>query len=98
MKSIPVIKNGVITRSDAGLPENESKNIHPAVKAAMNRIPPGISHLHAIKRINNSTSTGILCSKNPRSFSPKGTSDSKTSKENVSINRIAKMVKILGVQ
>ena len=92
------MKNGTNTVSDPGLPENDLKNIEPAIKATKKSIPPINSHLQATMRIPIKIQTGILCIRNPRSFLPNGSFPLKTSIENIIIKRIARIVKILGIQ
>jgi hypothetical protein len=98
MNKIPVIKNGNITISDPGLPENDLKKILAATKAMINNIPPATSHFQAIIRIPVKIRTGMLCIRNPRSFLPVDSLPSNTSNENIIIKSIDRIVKILGIQ
>ena len=48
MNNTPVIRNGVIIRSEALFPENDLKKIAAAKNAIRNNIPPINSHFQAI--------------------------------------------------
>jgi hypothetical protein len=98
MKRIPVIRNGIITISDSGLPEKDLKNTAAAINAIINSIPPQSSCFQAIIRISARIRNGILCINNPASLLAIDPSPSNASKENISINIRARIVKILGVQ
>ena len=98
MNNTPVIINGDITINEAGFPENDLKRIPAARKARMKSAPPISSLFHAIIKIAVKNITGILCIRKPSIFLPKGSFPLNTSNENMSIKRIATIVKILGIQ
>jgi len=93
MNNTPVIKNGDITINEAGFPENDLKRIPAARKARMKSTPPISSLFHAIIKIAVKTIKGILCIRKPSNFLPRGWFSLNTSNENISINRIAKLLK-----
>lgn len=98
MNRMPVKIKGKITINDPLLPVNELKNIAATKKDAQNRSPPINSRFHATISIIIKTRTGILWIKNPAVLRIKVSLPSKESKENISINPIARMARILGVQ
>jgi len=98
MNKIPETRNGVITISEAGFPENELKKIVPETEPSIKSTPPANSHFHAIIKKAANIITGILCSRNPNIFMPKDTSPPNASNENMVINTSEMIVRILGVQ
>ena len=98
MNRSPVIKNGTIIIIEPVLPECMKKIILPAMADRMKTIPPIVSHFQEIIRIVVRIRAGILCIRKPISFLPSGSFPPNTSNENIVINRIAIIVKILGIQ
>jgi hypothetical protein len=68
MKRNPVIRNGIITISDPGLPEKDLKKIAAAMNAIIKSIPPQSSRFQAMIRIIVRIRKGILFMKNPASL------------------------------
>jgi hypothetical protein len=87
-----------MTIREAGLPANDLKKIDATIKETINRIPPITSHFQATASIPDRIRTGIFCTINPKIFLLRGSFEPKTSKENINIKRIARIVKILGIQ
>jgi hypothetical protein len=98
MNNIPKSKNGAITIIEPGFPEKEWKKTVPDIEARIKRIPPAISHFHAMIKITINIKTGILCIRNPRIFKPKDSFPSNTSNENIVIKRIERIDNIRGIQ
>jgi|WetSurMetagenome_2_1015567.scaffolds.fasta_scaffold03213_10 hypothetical protein len=89
---------GIRIINDPELPVNELKKIPSAKKSKTKIIPPIISNFQAIARTRIKTKTGILLTRNPVSCLPTGSFPPKTSRENIIINRIARIARIRGNQ
>jgi hypothetical protein len=94
----PAIRMGEMIINEAGLPENDLKNIPSAKNIRIKSAPPIIPYFQAITRMMINTRTGILCIRNPRSSLPKGLSPPKASMENINITSPVRIARILGTQ
>ena len=92
------MKKGASKISDPGLPENALKKKLAAMAAIMNSIPPITSLFQAITNIPVKIKAGILCIKNPRILLPGGSFPLNTSNENMTMERIAIIARIRGIQ
>ena len=93
-----MIKNGAITMIEPGFPEKEWKKNVPVRNATINRIPPALSHFHAMTNIAVTIRTGILCIRKPSIFIPKDSSPPNISSENIPIKRIDTTASTRGIQ
>jgi hypothetical protein len=98
INNAPDSRNGVMINSDAGLPEADLKNIPSAIDIKIKSAPPVISYFQAKTRTIIKRKAGMLCTRNPRICLPRGFSPPNESSENKSINRIARIARILGNQ
>jgi hypothetical protein len=94
----PAIRIGEIIIKEAGLPENDLKNIPSATNNRIKSAPPTISNFQAITRMMINNKTGILCIRNPRSSLPRGLSPPNESKENTIKKSPVRIARILGAQ
>ncbi len=95
---MPVKRKGRITTREPGFPLKDLKKILAAINATMNNTPPITSHFQAIINTPINIKTGMLCIRKPSSFLVNGSFPPKTSSENIPMNRIARIVKIRGIQ
>ncbi len=93
---MPVSRKGAITISEAGLLVKLLKKIPAAKNAITNKIPPISSHFHAIISTAMMINAGMLCiNRQIRASVPP---ESKQSRENIIMNRMARMARMRGVQ
>lgn len=97
INKMPMIRKGLITTNDHGLPVNDPKKYAMAIKARIKMVPPIISKFQATTNVIINSNAGILCMKKHNSLFLIGSFPSKQSAENITIKAIAVRARIRAI-